>query len=218
MAILDLKKGNQRLTLIVLLVSLMGFSLTVLLRSSFSAIDASANSWSTSIHSPLLTQIAIVIDYAFDTVPMLILSLATAGYLFYEKRRGYALLLVGAMLGDVALLVLFRALIYSPRPSDSLIVVVGSSFPSGHVMGTVVLFGLLTYFAWRRWGSSAAKSLSGTLYLAIVLIVGFDRIYLNVHWFSDVLGAYLLGIFLVALSILILERPTDFQPAGKMNE
>ena len=218
METLDLKKGNQRLALLVLLASLMGFSLTVLLRSSFSTIDANVNSWSVSIHSPESTQIAIVIDYGFDTIPLLVFSLATAAYLLYKKRKGYALLLLGAMAVDVALLALFRTLVYSPRPSDGLIIVQGYSFPSGHVMGSVVLFGLLTYFAWGHWKSSAARSLSGSLYLAISLVVGFDRIYLNVHWFSDVLGAYLLGISLLALSILLLEKPDYFQPAGKMKE
>jgi undecaprenyl-diphosphatase len=206
MDIPDLDKRNQRATLLILSISLMSFSLTVLLRSGFSAIDANVNSWSDSIHSPLFTQIAIVIDFGFDTIPMMVLTGAVAACLLYEKRKGYALLLGGAMLSDAALLTFFRAFVYSPRPSDSLIIVAGYSFPSGHVTSSVVFFGLLAHLAWRRWGSSAAKSLSGSLYVAIALVVGFDRIYLNVHWFSDVVGAYLLGILIVTVSILISER------------
>ena len=201
-----INKTNQRVTLFILLVSLASFSLTVLLKSGFSLIDADVNSWSDSIHSPLFTQIAIVIDFGFDTIPMMVLTGAVAACLLYEKRKGYALLLGGAMLSDAALLTFFRAFVYSPRPSDSLIIVEGYSFPSGHVTSSVVFFGLLAHLAWRRWGSSAAKSLSGSLYVAIALVVGFDRIYLNVHWFSDVVGAYLLGILIVTVSILISER------------
>jgi undecaprenyl-diphosphatase len=198
-----LNKRNQRATLLMLLISLIGFSLTALLRPDFSVINANVNSWSDSIHSSLFTQVAIDIDFGLDTIPMMVFSAAVAAYLLHERRTGYALLLVGAMLSGAALLLLFRALIFSPRPSDSLIVVQGYSFPSGHVTSSVVFFGLLTYMAWGHWGSFAGKSLSGSSYAATALVVGFDRIYLNVHWFSDVLGGYFLGILLVTISIMI---------------
>jgi membrane-associated phospholipid phosphatase len=137
---------------------------------------------------------------------MLVFSLVTAGYLSYKKCRRCALLLIGAMLFNAAILALIRTFVHSTRPLNSIIIIDLPSFPSGHVMGAVVFFGLLTCFMWKLWKSPKVRVLSGLSYLAIALIVGFDRIYLNVHWLSDVLGAYSFGIFTVALSILIFEE------------
>jgi undecaprenyl-diphosphatase len=69
----------------------------------------------------------------------------------------------------------------------------GNSFPSGHVTSAVVLFGLLAFFAWQTWKSARIKVVSGSLVAVLVSFVGFTRIYLNVHWLTDVLAGYLLG-------------------------
>jgi undecaprenyl-diphosphatase len=96
-------------------------------------------------------------------------------------------------------------LVHFPRPLNGILTIQGFSFPSGHVTSTVVLFGLLTYFAWNRWRSSILRISWGLFSVVIAIVVGLDRLYLNVHWFSDVLGAYSLGVFLLAVSILTFE-------------
>jgi membrane-associated phospholipid phosphatase len=56
---------------------------------------------------------------------------------------------------------------------------------------------------WQHWNSPKAKTASSTLSIATISIVAFDRIYLNVHWFSDVVGGLLLGIFWLTLTLWI---------------
>jgi len=90
----------------------------------------------------------------------------------------------------------------------------GFSFPSGHVTSSIVLFGLFAYFVFQRSKSSNRKTLSSTFSLVIAFLVGFDRLYLDVHWLSNVLGGYLLGVFWLMFSIFVfqfLQRTTKFQ-------
>jgi membrane-associated phospholipid phosphatase len=183
----------------------VGFLLLAFSRSSFTSVNASVNSWAVTIQTEAFTAVAVVISIVFDTYTLLVFALAAAALLFYKNYRKQSVLFLGAMGGDALLVAASKALVYSPRPANELITETGNSFPSGHVTGSIVFFGLLTYFAWQIWRSSKVKASSGVFYAAITIVVGFDRIYLNVHWFSDVLGGCLLGTFWLTFSILIFQ-------------
>jgi undecaprenyl-diphosphatase len=207
MATLDSRLTNalrkQRTALFVLLLSLTFFLLIAFLRSSFSTVDANVNSWTASIQTTSFTQIAKIIHYLFDTTELSVITIVIALYLIYKRYRNYAVLLVFAMLGDLVIVTILKMLIHSSRPLNGLIQQAGASFPSGHTMAIVVLGGLLTYFIWQHFKSRSVKVLSGVFFVLISLVVGFSRIYLNVHWLSDVVGAYVLGIFWLTFSILV---------------
>jgi undecaprenyl-diphosphatase len=205
---------NQLLVLFISLLSLIGFLFVALLKSSFVPIDVNVNSWSASIQMSSLTQIAEIVAYCFDTTPLLAASLLIATCLFYKNYKKNAFLLLGAMGGDAAIITAVKTLVHSERPLNGIMQDTGFSFPSGHVTSSVVFFGLLTYFVFQYWESSNRKTLSSMFSVAIAILVGFDRLYLNVHWFSDVLGGYLLGVFWLTFSILVfqyLERTAKFQ-------
>jgi undecaprenyl-diphosphatase len=74
----------------------------------------------------------------------------------------------------------------------------------------VVFFGVLTYFAWTHWRSLRMQIATAWLYGAVVAVVGFDRIFLNVHWLSDVIGAIFLGAFWVSACILLFKQTCHF--------
>jgi len=204
----NLKKSlkSRRTIIFISSLSLICFLFITFLKSSFAAVDANVNSWSASIQSTSFTQAAEVINYSFDMTALLAASILIAAYLLYKNHKNDALLLAVAMLGDAVIITAVKLLVNSPRPLNGIITEQGLSFPSGHVMSTMVLFGLLTYFAWRHRKSSRAKILSTLIFATVAFIVGLDRIYLNVHWFSDVLGAYSLGVFWLTFSILVFQH------------
>jgi undecaprenyl-diphosphatase len=193
---------NQRTALLVLSLSLICFLLIAFLRSNFSAVDANVNSWAVSIQSPAFTQIARFIRYGFGITALSIVTALITVYLFYRHYRNEALLLAGAMLGEFLIVAILKRLIDATRPLNGILQETGFSFPSGHATAAVVFLGLLTYFIWQHFTSRNAKVLSGIFLVLISLVVGFSRIYLNVHWLSDVLGAYALGIFWLTFSIV----------------
>jgi undecaprenyl-diphosphatase len=129
----------------------------------------------------------------------------------------YAALLLAAMAGITLLVETVKTLIQSQRPINGIVVETGYSFPSGHVTGTMVFLGLLTYFAWQRWKNPRTKTLITPLYIATESLVGFSRVYLNVHWLSDILGGYLLGLFWLTFTIFLYQYSENKWPNKTQN-
>jgi uncharacterized membrane protein YdjX (TVP38/TMEM64 family)/membrane-associated phospholipid phosphatase len=199
--------SDNKKYLALCLAFLVAFLFVLLLRGHLRGFDLAVNSWVPTIQSGWATTAAIGISYAFNTYSLLVASLVTASYLFYKNYRLQSLLLLGAMGGEAILVAGFKSLVQSPRPVNMVVVDSGYSFPSYHTVGGIVFFGLLAYIAWQHWKTPRAKA-AVALAVSMVLVVGFDRIYLNVHWFSDVLGGCLLGICWLTFSILIFKLLT----------
>ncbi len=86
------------------------------------------------------------------------------------------------------------------------------SFPSGHMVRSTILYGLILYLAerWQLFGRDSAR-LSPVLVL-VILLLGYALVYLGAHWFSDVLGGALLGLALLVALIAYLERKRLVSP------
>ncbi len=181
-------------------------------RDSFYSVNLSVNLWSASINKGFFTLPAQLIAVVFDTIALAAISLVVAILLAILHQRKYGLLLLGTMAGDALLVDLFKTVIMSPRPLNGIVSETGYSFPSGHTTGSVVFFGILTYFVWKNWGSAKVKALTGGLYISVTAVVGFDRIYLNVHWFSDIVGGIFLGAFWLTFCILLFKYLITIKP------
>jgi undecaprenyl-diphosphatase len=202
---LEASVGNNRVAISMCFVCLIGFLLVALLRGCLGGIDANVNRWAATIHQDAFTSVAKLIADGFEATSLFALSLVIGVTLFLLKRRKKALLLVLAMTGNTLILGALKMFVYSPRPLNGLMLETDSSFPSGHTTSTVVLFGLLAFFAWQIWKSTRAKAVSIILVASLSLLVGFSRIYLNVHWLTDVLGGYFLGALWLTFCIAIAQ-------------
>lgn len=196
---------NKKKQLFVCAVFLIAFLLVTYFRGSLHSFDIQVNVWIPSIQSSPLTIINKGIATAFDTISLLLFSLIIAGYLFFKNYRAEGLLLLSAMGGDALLVWVVKGLVQSPRPLNSLVAASGFSYPSGHVTGSIVFCGSLAFIVWQRWKNKKEHASIGILVVAGASVVGFNRIYLNVHWFSDVLGAGMLGIFWLFSAILAFQ-------------
>jgi undecaprenyl-diphosphatase len=184
---------------------MISFLLVAFFRNSFNIIDLSINLWSASINRGFFNLAAQIISIVFDTFALVILSLFVAIILFVFHYKRYSVLILGSMAGVTLLVELFKNLIMSSRPLNGLILASGYSFPSGHTVSSMVFLGVLTYFVWKNCYSVKVKALMGGFCISITALVGFDRIYLNVHWFSDIVGSIFLGAFWVTLCILLFK-------------
>jgi undecaprenyl-diphosphatase len=148
-----------------------------------------------------------------------VLSLAV-GLLFILRRRWQDLLLVVLAVAGTELLVpLIKLVVHRQRPifTDPIQVLSDFSFPSGHAFLAVTFYGLMAYLVVRRMRSLAARVLVIVLALAIILLVGLTRIYLGVHFLSDVLGGYLGGLAWLIFTIIGVEAARRWRANSKQN-
>jgi undecaprenyl-diphosphatase len=82
-----------------------------------------------------------------------------------------------------------------------------SSFPSGHMVRAVIAYGLIAFVVQRLATWPLARRLAVPIATVIIVLVAFDRLYLDVHWESDVLGGLLLGGIGLLAGTIWLDRP-----------
>jgi len=92
---------------------------------------------------------------------------------------------------------ILKRIIKRPRPTKDLVTVTRvinePSFPSGHVMYYLNLFGMLTYFLATNWRPGRLRNFFMTICVSLISLVGPSRIYLGAHWPSDVMAGYVYG-------------------------
>jgi membrane-associated phospholipid phosphatase len=164
----------------------------------------------TTIHelrTPALTTFFLVVT-ALGSIEAIALVSLVGAVVFGAWRRW---LLLGTWLitagGSVMLLLLLKALFARPRPyvEHPLLLETYYSFPSGHAMEAVILYGMLAYFAvlaLRAWWTRAAIVFGTSL---LVLLIGFSRLYLGVHYFSDVVAGFAAGGVWLSICITVME-------------
>ena len=137
------------------------------------------------------------------TVVVLVLLLLLL--LVWQECRSLALVLLAASLSRPLLEWGLKELVDRPRPlHGQLVAGVGASFPSGHVMAAVAVWGLLPPVVAVVNGRRAAWWMSVVVSGTIIGLVAFSRVYLGVHWMSDVVGALALGsIYLLGVEGLL---------------
>jgi membrane-associated phospholipid phosphatase len=82
-----------------------------------------------------------------------------------------------------------------------------NSFPSGHMLRTVIVYGLLAFVIRRLSPSARVRTLAVVGAIVIIVLMAFDRLYLDVHWESDVIGGLVLGAIALLAGTVWLDRP-----------
>jgi membrane-associated phospholipid phosphatase len=204
---------TERQLFIVCLVALLGFLFLTFFRADFHSFDVGINLWVPSIQSNSLTFFAQGVALIFDAISLVIISLVISGVFFLKNYKASGLLLLGAMGGDALIVSTLKTLEHVARPTNGIFFDAGFSYPSGHSAGCIVFGGVLAYFGWQHWQNTRSRVLIGAGMGVVVGVVGLDRLYLNVHWVSDVFGGWLFGAFWLSFVILAFRQ---LKLAGKL--
>ncbi len=155
--------------------------------------------------NPLLNKIMIFITNIVSPLYLFLLSLILFGVLIYKKKWYYSLLLLFSMMGGLLFELLTKLIIHRARPENALIEVSGYSFPSGHATMAIIFFSLFLYSFKDDIKNKFLRYVFVISNILLFLLIGLSRIYLNVHWLSDVLAGFGLGLFWLTLLILVFQ-------------
>ena len=148
--------------------------------------------------------------------------LGVALAMFLVGLRWEAVVLLFATL-DMVVGVLVKVIVGRPRPGADLVRVLrelnSPAFPSGHVLVIVGFAGFLAFLAFTLLKPSLGRTIALVALGLLIALMGLSRIYQGQHWFSDVMGAYLMGSLWLALTIRIYRwgKPRFFvhQPVAR---
>lgn len=163
-------------------------------------LDQGMNQWIEKLRNPTFTCFMKWVTHGGETIILLALSFFIT--LFHPKQgkhlffRIFVVLLANQWL---------KGLFHRPRPTWRIMEVSGYSFPSGHTMNAVMFYGSLLSFFCRKEGKRNHKGMRLCLLLMIVLVL-FSRIYLGVHYVSDVLGGIFASLFLLTVMEMFRKR------------
>jgi membrane-associated phospholipid phosphatase len=127
-------------------------------------------------------------------------------FLFYRKRRSLSLDIFSIAVTSTVVMFTVKAIFKRERPMEPLLhAVPGFSFPSGHSFSSFTFFGLLVYIiADSKKTPIALKWLGGALCLLLAAIIATSRVYLKVHYPSDVIAGFLLCLIWLGISFWVL--------------
>jgi undecaprenyl-diphosphatase len=132
-------------------------------------------------------------------------------FLVYKKRWCHSLLVFLSMTGGWISGYLLKASIERVRPDDALIMIPnGYSFPSAHATMAIIFFSLLIHIFQNEIQDRIARMCFVAVNIFAFLLIGFSRIYLSVHWMSDVLAGFGLGMFWLTFLMLALKISNSF--------
>jgi membrane-associated phospholipid phosphatase len=128
-------------------------------------------------------------------------------FLFTKKQRWYTVKVPVVSLGSLTLMSSLKLLFARTRPLDPVFQAArGFSYPSGHAMSAMTFFGLLIYLVWDNTKSMPVRWLLTILLVIIIFLIGFSRVYLRVHYASDVIAGFSLGLIWLVLSLWSINK------------
>jgi membrane-associated phospholipid phosphatase len=194
------------------------FALSIL---SFAAIVYSLSEKGTFFHLDLKINASVIreahpgLTQSLETITSLgniflvvLVDVIVGVFLFIRKDWWRLLALFLAVAVGQAVLNALKVVFQRPRPKTDMYVF-SYSFPSGHVFSATVIYGLCIYLTFRFIKNAMVKWLVSAALTLLILLVGFSRVYLGVHWLSDVLAVYATGFAWLLFSIFFAKAVRD---------
>lgn len=168
--------------------------------------------WVDAHHLPLLDAVMLEITALGTGIVVLMIVAIAALFLILTRHKYPAILLLASTFGGLVLNAILKLGFDRPRPSVVVAAVhtFSSSFPSGHAMSAAVVYSTVAYLAARLHREKWAGWLVMTAAMGLIAVIAFSRIYLGVHYPSDVVGGVAIGLAWAAFCMATLEAIQKF--------
>ena len=187
------------LTLIILIITLRVITTEELI------IDTMAyNLFVEKLRSPNLNKVMLLVA-TLSNMPVTVIFIIVLLILIKDKK--IALTIPANLLLITIINQILKLIIQRPRPIGYRLIEIGEySFPSGHAMTSMALYGFLIYLSYKLIKNKNLKIFFITACILIIIIIGISRIYLGVHYCSDVLAGWSISIIYLIIYINILKN------------
>ncbi|HEY2065171.1 MAG TPA: phosphatase PAP2 family protein [Gemmatimonadaceae bacterium] len=178
------------------------------------AFDTAVQAWMLAHQNGTLQKFFVFVTNVGGPLPIGVLSVVAAAYLWYRHGRRTAAAVLVAPVVAVALFSVVKRIYARPRPTGLGGIVPSSySFPSGHATSAAAVICTLAYVYWRVGLIGRRTAIA----IAVIapLLIGLSRVYLNVHWATDVLGGWSAGLLIAVLSSVLYDRELRAENGGR---
>jgi undecaprenyl-diphosphatase len=207
---------------ILFLEIILGFILSILSLSIFreiaeNVLSQQTQSWDIAISHAVysiriswLTQIMFGLTFLGEAETILSGVVLVLIFLVWKRHKNEAILFFTLILMGGLLNLYLKDIFQRPRPSIApLMDLTSYSFPSGHAMNSFIFYSILAYFVFHFTRNKMLSIGVSCFALVLIFLVGFSRIYLGVHYPSDVLAGFIAG-FSVFVTAILLDRTLIF--------
>jgi membrane-associated phospholipid phosphatase len=197
--------ANTKLPLVTGLCALIGLGIVaaLVLTHASAGFDRSVHEWTVSHRRLAGHALFLAISTVGGIWSMRALAVVACAALWYRRRPRAATSLATALIAGTLLFEAVKRLVERPRPPFGYSRDPTFAFPSGHATVSAAVVCSLAYILWRERVITRSVALSAAI--AAPLLVGISRIYLDMHWTTDVLGGWCAGIVVASGAGLIYE-------------
>lgn len=203
---------STEMALVLLLFLLSLFALAYLIRKVIvlhqTGFDKSVSAFFQNHVSPRNNDIMLFFTFLGTHKFLIPANLLLTGYfLFIKKHKWYSIKVPAIALSSLALMFALKHLFNRPRPGVPLLFhAEGLSFPSGHALFSITFYGLLIYIIYKSNWNKGLRRTATVLLLVLIPVIGFSRVYLQVHYATDVVAGFCVGFIWLTFAIWLLNR------------
>ncbi len=198
---------NKRNLRLILALVFLGIFICLFLIVAFGnlKLDSAISQGIVKIQNPVLN-LFFVAFAKYSGIVMIIIALIFAGMFFLNKKWKNSFVVLFSLGLGFVLEKIIKLLFERARPEIQLIQNLENSFPSGHSVFAIILFSLIIYFYKDKTKNVFRKCLFVLVNVLLILLVGFSRIYTNLHWFTDLLAGFALGLFVFNIVFFYFQK------------
>lgn len=208
----DFINNMNRKSFFIILLTILVIILLILIKTNL------IESFDTSIYNLLSPSVDGAFTGFFKAITFLAEAPVVSGFCVlaviisvFLKKRNIGLTILGCVLFNFIISEIIKKIIQRPRPEILQMVHETSySFPSGHTLASTSLCGILIYFILKSGLSRNMKTILTVPLVLVPILVAISRVYLGVHYPSDVLGGGLIAVILLLIEISIIEKKELF--------
>lgn len=169
------------------------------------SFDAAVRGWVLAHRTPAGESFFSWVTRIGATGPVIVVAVIIGLWLWHRRGRSVGGSIIFAPVAAVAIYDTAKVIYARARPAGALTAGIRTySFPSGHSTAAAAVIVTVVYVLWRE--DLLARDLAILLGVVLPLLIGISRVYLDVHWATDVLGGWAVGIFIFGLSATAYER------------